>query len=244
MFVKSESSSTCTLQAQSKQQAAVTGGNVVDSDDSSDVGVSSDEDRIIYFAGEVSELACSQAIAALFMYAKSNPKKPVYLVIETYGGCVDSMNALYDAIKFVPCPVHTIGLGKIMSAGVLILAAGEKGHRQIGPSARVMTHAAHGEFDGNIFEFKNEYKEFKRLEEQRLERIARETGTDIETWNQLNESHGDRYLAPAECIELGIVDSLLYDDSLGEQDPASHCDAKSTSLKKKSTVKKTTRRSK
>lgn len=172
---------------------------------------SADEERIIYFTGDVSEASVSQAIAAMFAMSKKDRTKPIYLVIETYGGSVDSMFSLYDAMKFVPCPVHTIALGKVMSAGVLILAAGRKGERLIAPHARVMTHPAWGYIAGNVFELKNELLEMERQEKQWATAMSHETGMTLEKLNEINQRRGDQYLTPHECIELGIADKLLYE---------------------------------
>lgn len=183
-------------------------------DDADDISIgtttTADDDRIIYFTGDVSETSVSQAIAAIFAMSKREPSKPIYLVIETYGGSVDSMFSLYDAIKFVPSPIITIAMGKVMSAGVLILAAGQKGMRQIAPHARVMTHPAWGYMTGNVFELKNELKEMERQEAQWIKAMAIETGLSFEELQELNERRDDQYLTPEECIELGICDELLY----------------------------------
>jgi len=182
-----------------------------DSMDDSSMDISSDDDRIIYFTGEVTELSVSQAIAALFAMSKRDMQKPIYLIIETYGGSVDSMFSLYDAIKFVPCPIYTIAMGKVMSAGVLILAAGQKGNRLIAPHARVMTHPSWTNLMGNIFDIKHELKEFERQEEQWINAMEIETGMPKQFLNELNDRRGDQYLTPQECIDWGIADKLLYD---------------------------------
>ena len=208
-------------------------------DELSGATAASDDERIIYFTGEVSEGSVSQAIAAMFAMSKRDHKLPIYLVIETYGGSVDSMFSLYDAIKFVPCPVITIAMGKVMSAGVLILASGHKGKRLIAPHARVMTHPAWGHMAGNVFEIKHELKEMERQEEQWLEAMEFESGTPIETLREINERRGDQYLTPQECIDLGIADSLLYQrvETLPEEGIAAP-KKKPTKRKAKKAVKK------
>src|SRR5574338_1374942 len=185
---------------------------MADEDGSSGVTSSNDDERIIYFAGEVSESNVSSAIAALFSMQARSPD-PVYMVIETYGGYVDSMYSLYDAIKYVTCPVHTIALGKVMSAGVLLLAAGAKGHRLIGPHARIMTHSASFSVNGNIFEIKNELDEALRMEEMWIDAMVEETGASRDTLVELNNRRGDQYITPQKCIELGIADRLMYEPS-------------------------------
>lgn len=171
---------------------------------------SSDDERIIYFAGDVSEASVSTAIASLFGMSRKDSQRPVYLCIETYGGSMDSMFALYDAMNFVPCPVHTIALGKVMSAGVLILAAGHKGERLIAPHARIMTHPAWGYMEGNVFEIKHHLKEQERQEKLWIDAMARETGRPASEIEELNSSRFDQYLSPQDCIDRGIADRMLY----------------------------------
>lgn len=169
-----------------------------------------DDERIIYFSGDVAEHNVSQAIAAMFTMGRKDPKKPVTLVIETYGGSTDSMFSLYDAMKFMSCPVHTIAMGKVMSAGVLLLAAGTKGERRIAPHARVMTHLGWSYMAGNIFEMQHELDEFKRVEEQVYQALSIETDMTLSQVKKLHESRLDQYLSPRECIDMGIADDYLY----------------------------------
>ena len=82
-------------------------------------------ERVILMTGEIDESPVGHVITHLFNLSRKNPKAPIYLVINTYGGSVDDMFALYDAMLFVKAPIRTVGLGKIMSAGLFLLAAGE-----------------------------------------------------------------------------------------------------------------------
>ena len=88
--------------------------------------------RIVMLAGEINENSVAQTIGQLTMLSQQDCIKPIHFMLNTYGGSLDDMFALYDTIKFIQCPIHTIGLGKIMSAGVLLLAAGNKGNRLLG----------------------------------------------------------------------------------------------------------------
>src|SRR5271166_4169287 len=107
------------------------------------VGQQPDNSRMVFLHGEVSENAIAQVIAQMLHLAHVG-NEPIHLILSTYGGSIDEMFSLYDTIKFLPCPVHTVALGKVMSAGVLLLAAGVKGKRMIGASARVMIHPVSG----------------------------------------------------------------------------------------------------
>lgn len=165
-------------------------------------------DRIIYLSGDVDEQSILSVTAQLFSYAAQDCR-PIHLVISTYGGCVDEMFSLYDAIQFLPCPVYTIGLGKIMSAGVLLLACGAPGHRQIGENARVMIHSIRGACVGNVFDIINETEEMKNVQSRMNEFLAKHTKMSKQDVEKIMSSGRDRYVSADEALKLGIVDNIV-----------------------------------
>jgi ATP-dependent Clp protease protease subunit len=169
---------------------------------------SGDTTRLVVLHGDVNEASISMVVAQLLHLASLN-HKPIHMVISTYGGSVDEMFTLYDTIKFLPCPVHTIALGKVMSAGVLLLASGTKGKRMIGRNARVMIHPVSGGSVGNVFEVMNESKEHKRLQDQMVAAIVRETKATKEEIEKIMKSGHDYYLLPEQAIKMGIVDKII-----------------------------------
>lgn len=168
----------------------------------------SDSSRLVVLHGDVNESSISMVVAQMLHLASLN-HKPIHLVISTYGGSVDEMFTLYDTIKFLPCPVHTIALGKVMSAGVLLLASGTKGRRMIGKNARVMIHPVSGGAGGNVFEVMAESKEHKRLQDQMVEAIVSETKSTREQIEKIMKRGHDVYLLPEEAIKMGIVDRII-----------------------------------
>jgi ATP-dependent Clp protease protease subunit len=168
--------------------------------------------RIVVLHGDVNEHTISHVIVQLLQLANQN-HKPIHLVISTYGGSVDEMFSLYDTIKFLPCPVHTIALGKVMSAGVLLLASGVKGKRLIGKSARIMIHPISGGVYGNVFEAINEVKEHERLQSLMAEALQKETKMSREEIDNIMKAGHDWYLTPEEAIRMGIVDGYIGEDA-------------------------------
>lgn len=164
--------------------------------------------RIVVLAGDVNEHSIATVIVQL-LHLASLSHKPITLVVSTYGGSVDEMFGLYDTIKFLPCPVHTVALGKVMSAGVLLLASGTKGKRMIGSSARLMIHPVSGGAHGNVFEVMNETKEHKRIHDLLVESLRRETKMTSEQIESVMKSGHDVYVTPAEAIAFGIVDKVV-----------------------------------
>ena len=169
---------------------------------------SATEDRLVVLHGEVNEHSISNVIVQLLHLANQN-HRPIHLVISTYGGSVDEMFSLYDTSKFLPCPVHTIALGKVMSAGVLLLASGVKGKRMIGSSARIMIHPISGGVLGNVFEAMNEMKEFERLQTLMVSALINETQMKKEEIDKLMKAGHDFFLTPQQAVKVGIVDKII-----------------------------------
>lgn len=167
--------------------------------------------RIVVLHGDVNEHSISTVIMQL-LYLANISTEPIHLVVSTYGGSIDEMFSLYDTIKFLPCPVHTIGLGKVMSAGVLLLAAGVKGSRLIGRSARIMMHPVSGVASGNVFEVINESQEHKRLHDLMTSALEKETKIKSSDINKIMKSGHDYYVTAEEAIKLGIADKIVGGD--------------------------------
>ncbi len=167
-----------------------------------------DNSRIVVLHGDVNEHTISAVIGQLLHLANLS-RKPIHLVVSTYGGSVDEMFSLYDAIKFLPCPVYTIALGKVMSAGVLLLAAGEKGKRLIGRSARIMMHPVAGGMYGNVFEILNESKEHHRLHDLMITALEAETNMKRDDIENIMKAGHDFYITADEAIKRGIVDKIV-----------------------------------
>ena len=166
-----------------------------------------DNSRTIFLSGDVTENSIHSIIST--MISLSSSPKPIYMIVSTYGGSVDEMFALYDCMKFISCPVRTVALGKVMSAGVLLLASGEKGKRLIGKNARVMIHPVSGLSHGNVFEVMNETKEHLRLQERMVEALISETKMTNEQAQKIMQSGHDYYLTAEEAVEFGIVDRII-----------------------------------
>jgi len=167
-----------------------------------------DSSRTVVLHGDVNEHTISNVIMHLLQLASIN-HKPIHLMVSTYGGSVDEMFSLYDTIKFLPCPVHTVALGKVMSAGVLLLASGTKGKRMIGQSARIMIHPISGVVHGNVFEVINGSNEYQRLQELMVNALEKETKMNSKQINDIMKSGNDFYITPSQAIKFGIVDKII-----------------------------------
>lgn len=166
-------------------------------------------DRIVYLSGSVNENSIAIAIANIIALSNADPSAPIKLIISTYGGSVDEMFALYDVMKYVSCPIHTIALGKVMSAGVLLLASGTKGYRYVGKSTRIMMHPISGVADGNIFNMANEFTEMQRMQVLMEELLVKESKITKAQMKTLMNKGSDTFLTAKEAIKYGIVDAIF-----------------------------------
>lgn len=169
------------------------------------------KNRTVFLFGDINEHSTASTITRLVMLSQVS-SLPIRMIISTYGGSIDESLAIYDVMKLLSAPIYTVGIGKIMSAGVLLLAAGEKGHRLIGTRSRIMIHNASMGFLGDAFEIENEYKEFKRLASFEDECLIKETNLTKKELNKILKSRFDHYITPKQAIKFGIADKLTSEE--------------------------------
>ena len=176
--------------------------------------------RTMMLYGEVNEEKIQELIVGTIMmtqaaapnsYADDGNLKPMKLYLSTYGGAADDMFSFYDILTQAKesCELHTIGLGKVMSAGVLLLAAGTKGHRYIGKNCRVMIHAVTAGNIGELHNLQNEMEAIQQLQDSYTNALVQETSMTKRQLNKLLDRKVNVYLTAQEAIEYGIADKIL-----------------------------------
>ena len=187
-----------------------------------------EELRIIGLIGEVSEERTTEVISSMLQLKQSGTKKeqedpenedspiitsftPFELWISTYGGSAMDMFAIYDVMRMMreECDITTFGLGKVMSAGVLLLAAGTKGKRKIGANCRVMLHSVIGGSQGPIHSLENEMDEIRWIQDQHVKCLVEETNMSSKHLKKLLGRKVNVYLNAEEAVELGIADEVV-----------------------------------
>ena len=139
-------------------------------------------------------------------------KDPIKFLISTFGGNAVDMFGIYDCMRMVKdggVEVHTVGSGKVMSAGVLLLAAGSKGQRLIGKNCRVMVHPVVGGAHGPSHDIQNEVEEILQTQKQYVECLANETKLSISRLNKLISEKRNIYLSAQEAVKFGIADKIV-----------------------------------
>ena len=137
---------------------------------------------------------------------------PFEMIISTHGGSASDMFGIYDLMRDTMnngCDIHTFALGKVMSAGVLLMAAGTKGKRRIGRHCRVMIHGVAAGAGGQIQDINNEMDEIKLIQEQYISTLAKETAMTKTYIKNLLKKKLNVYLSAQEAVDLGIADIIV-----------------------------------
>ena len=136
---------------------------------------------------------------------------PIDMVISTPGDNADDMFAIYDTMRSIrdEVPIRTRGIGKVMSAGVVILAAGTKGERSIGKNCRVMLHSVIGGHVGPMHQLDVEMEEIRNIQDQYIAVLSEETKMTKRYLRSLMKKKVNVYLSATEAVELGIADKIF-----------------------------------
>ena len=166
---------------------------------------------------EVAEEKIAELIHALLLVVENEHDKeeekriPVDFYLSTYGGAADDMFALYDVLRLVreDVVVRTVGLGKVMSAGVLLLAAGTKGQRSIAKNCRIMIHSVIGGNQGSLHNMLNEMEAIEQLQQMFVNCLVAETKMTKSQLKKMLDRKVNVYLSAEEAVELGIADNII-----------------------------------
>jgi len=136
---------------------------------------------------------------------------PIQLMICSPGGNASEMFAIYDNMRLIreTCDIETFGVGKVMSAGVLLLAAGTKGKRTIGKNCRVMIHSVIGGVHGGFHNVENEMDEIRWVQSQYIKMLASETDMTQAQLKKMLQRKVNVYLSAEEAVEMGIADVVV-----------------------------------
>ena len=173
------------------------------------------ESRSIMFVGEVTEDKAAEFISALLVLAQTKDDEAeraddIKIYVNTYGGSADEMFAIYDIMTWCKehCDIQTIGLGKVMSAGTLILAAGTKGKRSITAHCRVMMHSVNGGHAGELHNLQNEMEQMAGLQDSYIQAMSNETNMTKRQLQTLINKKINIYLDAEEAIGKGLADEV------------------------------------
>ncbi|MEN2741879.1 ATP-dependent Clp protease proteolytic subunit [Microbacterium sp. X-17] len=164
------------------------------------------KDRIIWLGSEVRDDNANEIAAKLLLLAAEDPKRDIYLYINSPGGSITAGMAIYDTMQFVPNDIVTVGIGMAASMGQLLLTAGTKGKRYITPNARVLLHQPHGGFGGTASDIQTQAQLILDMKKRLAEITAAATGKSTEQINA--DGDRDRWFSAQEALDYGFVDHI------------------------------------
>ncbi len=173
------------------------------------------ENRVIFLVGEINHVSATGVIMRLLYLQNQKRGVDINLYINSPGGSVDDTLAIYDTMKFIGCDVATYCIGRAMSGGAVILAAGTKGKRFILPHAKVMIHQPYGGMTGQASDIQIQAEEILKSKRQINEILSSHTGKPADQIEA--DSERDRFFSAAEAKDYGLVDEVI---TLAEGTPA------------------------
>ena len=165
------------------------------------------KERIIFLTGEVND-AVSSVICAQFLFLESeDPKKDIFLYINSPGGVVSSGLAIYDTMQYIRPDVSTLCIGQAASMGSLLLTAGTKGKRYCLPHSRIMTHQPSGGVQGQATDIEIHAKEILNLKKSLNKIYEIHTNQTLSVIEKMMER--DNFMNAEEAKKFGIVDKVV-----------------------------------
>ena len=165
------------------------------------------KERIIFLTGPVTDDIASVLIAQLLFLESENPKKDIYLYINSPGGIVTSGLGIYDTIQYIKPNVSTLCVGQAASMGSLLLAAGATGMRFALPNARVMVHQPSGGFSGQATDIQIHAKEILETKERLNKIYEKHTKQKVDIIRKTLER--DCFMTAEEAKKFGVIDEII-----------------------------------
>jgi ATP-dependent Clp protease, protease subunit len=169
-------------------------------------------ERIIFLNGEVNDALSGLICAQLLFLEADNPNKPINLYINSYGGVITSGLAMYDTMRFIKSPVHTLCMGTARSMGSFLLMAGARGQRAALPNASLHVHQPLGGFQGQASDILIHAEEIQQTKQRITRLYAEHCGRsygDVE--RTLDRDH---FMTAEQAREWGLIDRIVTERDL------------------------------
>ena len=165
------------------------------------------KERIIFLTGPINDNVASLVTAQMLFLESENPKKEIYLYINSPGGLVTAGLGVYDTIQYIKPAVSTLCIGQAASMGSFLLAAGEKGKRFSLPNSRIMVHQPSAGFQGQATDIEIHANEVLALKKRLNEIYSQHTGKSTEDIKKALER--DNFMTPENAKEFGLIDEVV-----------------------------------
>ena len=164
-------------------------------------------ERIIFLTGQINDNVASLVTAQLLFLEAEDPKKEIYLYINSPGGLVTAGLGIYDTMQYVKPDISTLCIGQAASIGSFLLAAGTKGKRFSLPNSRVMVHQPSAGFQGQVTDIEIHANEVSSLKKRLNEIYSKHTGKTVEEVKSALER--DNFMTADVAKEFGLIDEVV-----------------------------------
>jgi len=165
------------------------------------------KERLVFFGTELNADVANLIIAQLLHLEAEDPGKDIRLYINSPGGDMTALFAIYDTMQVLRCDVATYCIGQAASAAAVILAGGAKGKRFALPNARVLIHQPHGGAQGQSTDLELAVKEMVLLRDRMTRALAEDTSQTVEQITQ--DIDRDYILRGEDAVAYGLVDHVI-----------------------------------
>jgi len=165
------------------------------------------KERVIFFVGQINDSVASLVTAQLLYLESENPKKEIYLYINSPGGLVTAGLGIYDTMQYIKPPVSTLCIGQASSLGSFLLAAGEKGKRLSLPNTTIKEHQPSAGFQGQATDIEIHAKEILDLKKRLNQIYAKHTKKSEDEIKKALER--DKFMTPVEAKDFGLIDEVV-----------------------------------
>jgi len=165
------------------------------------------KERIVFLVGTINDNVASLITAQLLFLESENPKKEIYLYINSPGGLVTAGLGIYDTMQYIKSDVSTLCIGQACSMGSFLLASGEKGKRFSLPNSRIMVHQPSAGFQGQATDIEIHANEVMSLKKRLNEIYSKHTGKSVDEIKLALER--DNFMTAENAKTFGLIDKVV-----------------------------------
>ncbi len=164
-------------------------------------------DRIIFLGTPIDDTIANLVCAQMLFLESEDPDKDINLYINSPGGDITGLLAIYDVMKYIKSDVSTFCFGQAASAAAVLLGAGAKGKRFALPHARMLLHQPWGGVGGQASDIEIQAREILRMKDMLNTMLAADTGQSVERVDK--DTDRDFIMSPEEAVEYGLIDEVI-----------------------------------
>ena len=165
------------------------------------------KERIVFVVGPINDSVASLVTAQMLFLESENPKKDIFMYINSPGGLVTAGLGIYDTMQYIKPEISTLCIGQAASMGSFLLAAGTKGKRFSLPNSRIMVHQPSAGFQGQATDIEIHANEVLSLKKRLNEIYSKHTGKSVEDIKSALER--DNFMTPDAAKDFGLIDKVV-----------------------------------